>query len=170
LKFKKNSSVDFEQWSEFGKYFLLMLMFVGGCAGSTGGGIKVLRIYLLLKQCYRELYRLIHPHAVVHVKFNGEKVPSEVMDSIWGFFFLYMFLFVLSALFMSMLGMDLASAISSVASSIGNIGPGFGTVGPYDNYSGIPLLGKWVLISCMILGRLEIYTLLILFIPEYWKK
>lgn len=164
------SSIDYEKWPDFGKTFLLILMFVGACAGSTGGSIKVLRIYLLLKQGYRELYRLIHPRAVVHVKFNGRKVPSEVMDSIWGFFFLYMFIFVLATIVMSMLGMDMISAISSVAASIGNVGPGLGTVGPYDGYGDVPAIGKWVLASCMILGRLEIYTLLILFVPEFWKK
>lgn len=164
------SSVDFEQWSDFGKYFLLVLMFVGGCAGSTGGSIKVVRIYLLLKQGYRELYRLIHPHAIVHVKFNNSRVPSEIMDSIWGFFFLYMVLTVFAVVIMSFLGLDMVSAMTSVAASIGNIGPGLGSVGPSDNFSAIPDVGKWILSFCMIMGRLELYTLLILFIPEFWRK
>lgn len=164
------SSVDFEQWPEFSKYFLLVLMFVGGCAGSTGGSIKVVRIFLLLKQGYRELYRLIHPRAVVHVKFNNSKVSSEVMDSILGFFFLYMFLTVMATMVMAFLGLDMVSAISSVAATIGNIGPGLGSVGPTDNFASIPGTGKWVLSFCMIMGRLELYTLLILFLPEYWRK
>lgn len=164
------SSVDFEKWSDAGKYFLLVLMFIGGCAGSTGGSIKVVRIYLLLKQGYRELYRLIHPHAIAHVKFNNSKVPAEVMDAIWGFFFLYMILSVFAIVIMSFLGMDMISAITSVAASIGNIGPGLGTVGPSDNFSAIPDMGKWILSICMIMGRLELYTLLILFIPEFWRK
>lgn len=164
------SSVDFEQWSHFGKYFLLALMFVGGCAGSTGGSIKVVRVYLLLKQGYRELYRLIHPRAVVHVKFNNSRVPPEVMDSVLGFFFLYMITSVAAIMVMSLLGMDMISAMSSVAASIGNIGPGLGTVGPSDNFSGVPAIGKWVLSLCMIMGRLELYTLIVLFLPEYWKK
>ncbi len=164
------SSVDFEQWSHFSQYFLLLIMFMGGCAGSTAGGIKCLRIFLLFKQGYRELYRLIHPRAVVHVKFNNTKVSSEVMDSIWGFFFLFMVIFVLASLIMSMLGMDILSSISSVIACLSNIGPGFGTVGPYDNFAHIPSLGKWVLSLCMLLGRLEIYTLLILLVPEYWNK
>lgn len=164
------SSTDYEDWSGFGQYFLLMLMFVGGCAGSTGGSIKVLRILILIKQCYRELYRLIHPRAVVHVKFNNVKVSTDVVDSILGFVTLYFLFFVIAATIMSFLGLDLVSAISSVAASIGNVGPGLGAVGPYDNYSEIPFVGKWVLIFCMILGRLEIYTLLILFIPEFWRK
>ncbi|MDH3972784.1 MAG: TrkH family potassium uptake protein [Deltaproteobacteria bacterium] len=164
------SSVDFEQWTDAGKYFLLVLMFVGGCAGSTGGSIKVVRIYLLLKQGYRELYRLIHPHAVVHVKFNKGKVSPEVMDAILGFFFLYMILTVFAIVIMSFLGLDMMSAITSVAASIGNIGPGLGTVGPSDNFSAIPGFGKWILSFCMIMGRLELYTLLILFIPEFWRK
>lgn len=164
------SSVDFEQWSDWGKYFLLILMFVGGCAGSTGGGIKVVRIYLLLKQGYRELYRLIHPHAIVHVKFNNSKVPSEVMDAIWGFFFLYMILTVFATVIMTFLGLDMISAISAVAACIGNIGPGLGSVGPSDNFSAIPVPGKWILSFCMIMGRLELYTLLILLVPEFWRK
>jgi len=164
------SSVDFEQWPEFSKYFLLVLMFVGGCAGSTGGSIKVVRIFLLVKQGYRELYRLIHPRAVVHVKFNNSKVSSEVMDSILGFFFLYIFLTVIATMVMALLGLDMVSAISSVAATIGNIGPGLGSVGPTDNFASIPDTGKWVLSFCMIMGRLELYTLLILFLPEYWKK
>lgn len=164
------SSVDFEQWPDFSKYFLLVLMFVGGCAGSTGGSVKVMRIFLLIKQCYRELYRLIHPRAVVHVKFNNSKVSSEVMDSILGFFFLYMFLTVIATMIMTFLGLDMVSAISAVAATIGNIGPGLGSVGPTDNFASIPDFGKWVLSFCMIMGRLELYTLLILFLPEYWKK
>ena len=164
------SSVDFEQWPAFSKYFLLVLMFVGGCAGSTGGSIKVVRIFLLVKQGYRELYRLIHPRAVVHVKFNNSKVSSDVMDSIMGFFFLYMFLTVIATMVMTSLGLDMVSAISSVAATIGNIGPGLGSVGPTDNFASIPDPGKWVLSFCMIMGRLELYTLLILFLPEYWKK
>ncbi|MBE9504857.1 MAG: TrkH family potassium uptake protein [Proteobacteria bacterium] len=164
------SSTNFENWSGFGQCFLLVLMFIGGCAGSTAGGIKVLRVVILLKLGYRELYRLIHPRAVAHIKFNNAKVPSDVVDSIWGFVFLYMLFFVIAAAIMSFLGMDLISAVSSVAASIGNIGPGLGTVGPYDNFSAIPVIGKWVLIFCMILGRLEVYTLLILFIPEFWRK
>lgn len=164
------SSVDFEQWSHFSTYFLLLIMFMGGCAGSTAGGIKCLRVFLLFKQGYRELYRLIHPRAVVHVKFNNTKVPSEVMNSIWGFFFLYIVIFVLASLTMSMLGMDMVSSISSVVACLSNIGPGLGTVGPYDNYAHVPTVGKWVLSLCMLLGRLEIYTLLILLVPEYWNK
>ena len=164
------SSADFEKWSSFGQYFLLALMFVGGCAGSTGGGIKVVRVFLLLKQGYRELYRLIHPHAVVHVKFNDAKVSSEVMDSILGFFFLYIFVSVTATMVMSLLGMDVISAISAVAASIGNIGPGLGTVGPADNFADVPALGKWVLSLCMIMGRLELYTLIVLLVPEYWRK
>ena len=164
------SSADFEKWPEFSKYFLLVLMFVGGCAGSTGGSIKVVRIFLLVKQGYRELYRLIHPRAVVHVKFNNSKVPSDVMDSILGFFFLYIFLTITATMVMASMGLDMVSAISSVAATIGNIGPGLGSVGPTDNFASIPEPGKWVLSFCMIMGRLELYTLLILFVPEYWKK
>ncbi len=164
------SSTDFESWAGSSQYLLFILMFIGGCAGSTGGGMKVVRIYLLLKQGYRELYRLIHPHAVTHIKFNNGKVSTEIMDSIWGFFFLYLLLFVLSSLVICFLGLDPLSAVSAVAASISNVGPGLGSVGPTDNYSHLHPLGKWVLSSCMLLGRLELYTLLILLVPEFWKK
>lgn len=164
------SSTNFERWPEFCRYYLFALMFIGGCIGSTSGGIKMLRIHLLFKQGYRELYRLIHPRAVVHVKFNSRKISGEIMDSIWGFFFLYLFIFVLASAMLTLLGMDMLSAATGVATCMGNIGPGLGSVGPYDNFSHLPALGKWVLSACMILGRLEIYTLLVLFIPEFWKK
>ena len=106
----------------------------------------------------------------MHVKFNNAKVTSDVVDSIWGFFFLYIFLTVLATMLMTFMGLDILSAISSVAATVGNIGPGLGSVGPTDNFALIPDAGKWVLSFCMIMGRLELYTLLILFLPEYWKK
>lgn len=145
-------------------------MFIGGSAGSTGGGMKCLRILLILKHGYRELYRHIHPRAILPVKLEGQLVPPEVMGSILGFFLLYILIFIAATLVMGILGMDLISAFSSVAASLGNIGPGLGTVGPVYNYEHIPFAGKWLLIFCMLLGRLEIYTIIILLIPEFWKK
>jgi trk system potassium uptake protein TrkH len=164
------SSHDFGQWPALSQYLLLILMFIGGCTGSTGGSIKCFRIILLVKQGYRELYRMIHPHAVKPIKLAGRRVSPGVMEGVWGFFFLYFFLFALSSLIMSLLGLDLIAAISSVAACIGNVGPGLGAVGPAENYAQLPSLGKWVLSFCMLLGRLEIYTVLVLFVPEFWKK
>jgi trk system potassium uptake protein TrkH len=145
-------------------------MFLGASAGSTGGGMKCMRIMLLLKHAYKQMLSLIHPRAVVQVKLGGRPVPDEVLHSIWGYFVLYIGLFILSAFLLAAMGVDVVTSFAAVAASIGNIGPGLGTVGPADNYLHIPLLGKWLLILCMLLGRLEIYTILVLFVPEFWRK
>ena len=164
------SSHNFAVWPFLAQFILLVLMFVGGCTGSTGGGIKCFRIMLLFKQGYREIYRMIHPHAVVPVKLGGKSVSARIVEGVWGFFFLYFFLFALNTLVMTLLGSDLVTAISAVASCIGNIGPGLNAVGPAANYNHLPALGKWCLTFCMLLGRLEIYTVIVLFVPEFWKK
>jgi len=161
---------DYEKWPSFSQHILLLCMFLGGMAGSTGGGLKIMRIILLVKHGYKEIFGIIHPHAVTSVKLGGKPVSDEVIRSIWGFFILYLGLFVLATLSMSLLGLDFVSAFGSVIACISNVGPGFGIVGPIENYMGIPLIGKWVLMFCMLLGRLEIYTLLVLIIPEFWRK
>ena len=164
------TTANFSEWPSLSKIILLLLMFVGGSAGSTGGSIKCLRILLILKHSYRELYRLVHPHAVTAVKLGKRIVYPETMASIWGFFILYLAVTVIAAIILTVLGLDVMTAFSSVAATIGNVGPGFGAVNPSSTYSEIPYLGKWVLSLCMLLGRLEIYTVMILFIPEFWKK
>lgn len=161
---------DFNNWPAFSKGILLLLMFIGGSAGSTGGSIKCLRILLIIKHGYTELYRLVHPHAVTAVKLGKEIVPEEIMKSIWGFLILYLSLTVTATLIMTLLGMDMISAFSSVAATIGNIGPGLGMVCPSSTYADIPYWGKWILSFCMLVGRLEIYTVIVLLIPEFWKK
>jgi trk system potassium uptake protein TrkH len=145
-------------------------MFLGASAGSTGGGMKCLRIMLLLKHSYKQLFSLIHPRAVTQVKLGGRPVPDEVLHSIWGYFMLYLGLFILSSFLLAAMGVDVVTSFAAVAATIGNIGPGLGLVGPADNYLHIPVLGKWLLILCMLLGRLEIYTVLVLFVPEFWRK
>jgi trk system potassium uptake protein TrkH len=164
------TTADFEQWRSFVQYTLVLLMFIGGSAGSTGGGLKCVRILLLLKQSRRELSRLIHPHGVIPVRLEGKVVSEEVIQSIWGFFFLFMLVFVLASVTMSLLGLDIITAFVSVAATINNIGPGLGVVGPMDNYISIPLIGKWILIFCMLIGRLELYTVIVLVLPEFWKR
>ena len=164
------TTANFSEWPSLSKIILLLLMFVGGSAGSTGGSIKCLRILLILKHSYRELYRLVHPHAVTAVKLGKRIVYPETMASIWGFFILYLAVTLVAAIILTVLGLDVMTAFSSVAATIGNVGPGFGAVNPSSTYSEIPYLGKWVLSLCMLAGRLEIYTVLILFIPEFWKK
>lgn len=163
-------TTDYDIWPAFSKSILLILMFVGGCAGSTGGAIKNIRVLLLLKQAYREIHKLIHPQAVTPIRLGDKTVSEEVMRNITGFFFLYIFIFVICTFIMSVLGLDIVSAMASVAATLGNVGPGLGLVGPAQTYALIPPLGKITLILCMLLGRLEIYTVLILVIPEFWKK
>ncbi|MFP4481984.1 MAG: TrkH family potassium uptake protein [Thermovirgaceae bacterium] len=163
-------TADYEKWPFYIQYLLLFLMFVGGCAGSTGGGMKNIRIMLLAKQVKGELHRLLHPKAVIPVRVGKKAISTDVMGSVTAFFALYMGLFALAALVMAALGVDVLTAIASVAATIGNIGPGLGTVGPTENYAHIPTAGKWVLSFCMLLGRLEIYTVMILFLPAAWRR
>ncbi|MFZ7112865.1 MAG: TrkH family potassium uptake protein [Desulfatiglandales bacterium] len=163
-------TADYDRWPSFSRNILIFCMFLGGMAGSTGGGLKTMRVMLLAKHAYQEIFRIIHPHAVTTVKLGGKAVPQNILSSIWGFFALYLGLFVISAMIMAALGLDMVSAFSSVAACIFNVGPGLEMVGPVRNYLAIPLAGKWVLIFCMLLGRLEIYTVIVLLIPEYWRK
>jgi trk system potassium uptake protein TrkH len=164
------TTADYEQWPAMSQLILLVCMFIGASAGSTGGGMKCLRIMLCLKYCYKELFSLIHPHAVSHVKIAGKQVPDDVMRSVLGFLALYVGLFILSSVLLAGLGVDFTTSFAAVAATIGNIGPGFGMVGPVENYAQIPLLGKWLLIWCMLLGRLEIFTVIVLVLPEFWRK
>jgi len=163
-------TANYEQWPAFSQIVLLLCMFLGAMAGSTGGAIKTVRIVLLVKHGYREIFTLIHPHAVRSIKLGKKPVPPDVLNSIWGFFILYVGIFIVAVICMSALGLDTLTSFSSVAATIGNVGPGFGLVGPINNYLSIPDVGKWVLMFCMILGRLEIYTVIILLVPAYWRK
>lgn len=164
------SNTNFDQWPAFNKIILFLLMFIGGSAGSTGGGIKCVRILLLLKMAYREFITMIHPHAVTSVKIAGKTVSQNILRSISVFVVCYLLLFIFGSLFMSLCGLDFMTSISSTAASLGNIGPGMAGVGPYENYQFMPDFGKWTLILLMLLGRLEIFTILIILIPEFWKK
>jgi trk system potassium uptake protein TrkH len=144
-------------------------MFFGGSAGSTTGSIKCIRILLLVKLCYMEIYRLIHPHAVTPVKLGGKVVPPEIIKGVTGFTILFLLVFMASSMTLSWMGLDTWTAVSSAAATLGNVGPALGQLGPASNYSIVPDAGKWVLIFNMLLGRLEIYTLLILLVPAFWK-
>jgi trk system potassium uptake protein TrkH len=164
------SSADFETWPFFSQYLLLILMFIGGCAGSTGGAIKCVRVLVLVKQSRKELSRLVHPRAVIPVKMAGKAIPPETLQGIWGLFFLYLCIFAIASVLLSLMGQDLLTAVSAVAATLGNVGPGLGTVGPTENYAHLPIAAKWILSACMLLGRLEIYTLMVLLLPEFWRK
>jgi trk system potassium uptake protein TrkH len=164
------ATTDFDQWPALSKSILIILMFIGGCAGSTGGAIKNIRILILLKKAVREFQKILHPHAITPIYVGDKKISEEVVSNITAFFLLYILIFIFSSLIMTALGLDMISALSSVAATLGNVGPGLGLVGPTKNYAFIHPLGKILLSICMLLGRLEIYTVLILVLPEFWKK
>lgn len=163
-------TADYEQWSASSQIILFILMFMGGCAGSTGGGMKIIRSLILIKFGLNEIKRLIHPQAVLPVHVGSMAVSREIVTNIAGFFLLYITLFVIGILIMSGLGLNFETAFGSVAATINNIGPGLGDVGPADNYQNIPAIGKWFLSFLMLAGRLEVFTVLILFTPSFWKK
>jgi trk system potassium uptake protein len=163
-------TADYLQWQTFIWFLIFMLMFTGGCAGSTGGGIKIVRQLLLFKNSRLELLRLIHPKAVVPVRLNTRAIPENIIYNVLAFFIIYFLIFVFASLFMSMLGLDFYTSIGSVAASLGNIGPGIGSVGPVDHYAFLPGAGKWLLSFLMLIGRLELFTVLVLFSAAFWKK
>ncbi|HII92947.1 MAG TPA: TrkH family potassium uptake protein [Methanosarcina sp.] len=164
------ATTDFNLWSESAKMILIIVMFIGACAGSTGGGIKVVRILILLKHSRVELFKALHPKAVKGVKFNSKKVPDEIVNSIVSFVVIYLLVFLSSSLILSVLGMDIITSITASIATLGNIGPGLNVVGPMGSFDPIPALGKLVLIANMWIGRLEVYTVILLFTPEFWRK
>jgi trk system potassium uptake protein TrkH len=147
---------------------LILFSFIGGCAGSTAGGMKAIRILLLSKQGYRELRRLVHPNSKIKVKIGNTAVNERTLETIWGFFAIYVFVFLTVLLLLMLSGLDFLTSFSAVAATINNLGPGQGEV--LYNYANISDINKWILALCMIVGRLEIFTLLVIFIPDFWKK
>jgi trk system potassium uptake protein TrkH len=163
-------TADYELWSPSSQFLLFLLMFIGGSAGSTAGGMKVMRIYLVIKFVFMEITQLVHPHAVLPVRMGGVVVQREVITNILGFFALFILIFAGGVFTMSLLGLDLLTSLGAVIATMGNIGPGLGNVGPTDNYAFVPPVGKWVLSFLMLLGRLELFTVIVLFSPSYWRK
>lgn len=159
-------TANFDKWPPLSKGILVTLMFFGGCGGSTGGGMKQIRILIIMKYCYRELQKIIHPTAVISLRVGEKRIPEETVQAIIGFSFFYFILFVINTLIMAALGLDLVSAFSITAATLGNVGPGLGLVGPTETYAAIPAVGKIVLSFIMLVGRLEIFTVLILLLPE----
>jgi trk system potassium uptake protein len=164
------STTDFNLWPTFSKIILFFLMFIGGCAGSTGGGIKNIRILLLLKSTKRDLLKIIHPRAIYSVRVGENAVNEQTLSEIQVFFFMYIILFSLAVLVVSIEGKDIVTTLTAVAATMGNIGPGLEIVGPMGNFSGFTDLSKLVLSFCMIAGRLEIYPILLLSSIRFWKK
>jgi trk system potassium uptake protein len=163
-------TADYSLWPAAAQYLLIVAMLLGGCAGSTAGGMKVARLLLLFKHAHVQIYRLIHPRAVRLVKLGDVPVDREVMQGILGFFALWAGIFIFATILMSASGLDMVSAAGSVVATLAVIGPGFGSVGPVENYAHIVPFGKSVLIFCMLLGRLELFTVLVLFFPSFWRK
>ncbi|KAA3606425.1 MAG: TrkH family potassium uptake protein [Calditrichaeota bacterium] len=160
---------DFELWPFFPQALLFIMMFIGGCAGSTSGGIKGIRILLLLKHARIELRKLVHPNGVFVVRYGKNTIQPEIVTSVLSFFLIFMVTFVGASLVLAALGLDLLTAFTASIACLASIGPGFGTVGPTENFAHIPMIGKWVLSLCMLMGRLELYTILILFSRTFWR-
>jgi trk system potassium uptake protein TrkH len=163
-------TADFALWTPFLQILLLAIMVVGGCSGSTAGGIKCVRAMMLMKQGYRELVKMVHPRAVLPLRLGRVTVPQHVASAIFGFFFLYCMILGISTLFITASGIDMITATSAVISALSNIGPGLGEVGPTSNYAAMPDAVKGVLGFCMIVGRLEILTVLVLLTPDFWRS
>lgn len=164
-------TTDYMQWQPMSLWIVLfLLMFIGGSAGSTGGGIKVIRILLLFKNASLELKRLIHPNAVIPVRYSGHTVPPQIITNILAFIIFYIIIYLISVLIMSFWGLDFMTSMGAVAATLGNIGPGIYNVGPAENFTFIPDGGKYFLSFLMLLGRLELFTVIILLTPQFWRK
>jgi len=163
------SNSDYLLWPSATWMLIFILMFVGGSAGSTGGGVKIVRHFLLIKNSWIELKRAIHPNAIIPVKFNGKAVSQDIIFNVMAFFLIYLFVFAFGTVIMSLMGMDFETSVGAAIASLGNIGPGIGGVGPVENYAFIGNPAKWVLSFMMLLGRLELFTVLIIFSPAFWK-
>jgi len=163
-------TADYLQWPPFAHAVLLMLMAVGGCAGSTGGGIKVVRLLILLKTAKLELRRMLHPRAVFTLWFNDRAVPPALQTNVLGFFLLYMVVYGTGVLALTVGGRDLVTSVGATAATLGNIGPGLGLVGPASNYASLLDWEKWLLTGFMLVGRLELFTVLVLFLPGAWRR
>jgi trk system potassium uptake protein TrkH len=161
-------TADFSLWPTFLPFMLFLFAFMGGCAGSTAGGMKVIRVLLIYKQGMREIYRLIHPNAVFPIKIGSTTVSDRVLESVWGFFSVYLLAFVAMFMLLMASGLDFVTAYSAVGACINNLGPGMGQVAAH--YGNINDFAKWVLCFAMLLGRLEVFTLLVLFTPMFWRK
>lgn len=164
------ATADYVKWIPFLTMVIFILMFTGGSAGSTGGGMKMIRILLLLKNSRSELKRLVHPNAHIPVRYNHKSVPQQRLYNVLAFVVFYFIITGISAFIVAAMGYDLSTSFGAVAATLGNIGPGIGAVGPVENYLHFPVFGKWFLSFLMLLGRLELFTVLILFSPSLWKR
>jgi trk/ktr system potassium uptake protein len=162
------ATADFASWPSFLPILLIMLSFMGGCGGSTGGGMKAVRIMLIAKQGLREMSQLVHPNAVIPLKVGHRRVEAKVISAVWSFFAVYVFAFSVILLALMACGLEYTTAFSAVAASLNNLGPGLGDVSAH--YGNISAVAKWILCFSMLLGRLEVFTLLVLFTPAFWRQ
>jgi len=162
---------DFGLWGKFSLIFFLFLMFIGGCAGSTACGIKIFRLQMLLIFIKNQIKRLIYPNSIIVIKYNNQKITDEFINSVIIFIFSFLFLFLILSMLLSITGLDFITSISGAASAISNVGPGLGDIiGPNGNYKSIPDQAKWLLSFGMLLGRLELFAVLVLFFPSFWRN
>ena len=165
------TSSNYGMWGGFGLVVMLFIMFIGGCAGSTTGGIKIFRLQLLFRGAKTQIKKLTHPHGVFVTTFNDKTVGEDTFNSIMGFFFMYILTFIFSTILLSFFHLDFLTSLSAAASAISNVGPGLGSIiGPTGNYASIPNEAKWILSITMLIGRLELFTFLVLLSVSFWKK
>ena len=162
---------EFDQWGNFPLIFFLLLMFIGGCAGSTTCGIKVFRVHMLYFFLKNQLLKVIYPRAIINLKYNNDIVQDKLIASIISFIYLYIIIFFVISALLTLTGLNFITAVSGAASSISNVGPGLGNeIGPNSNYANLPAVSKWILSTGMILGRLEIFAILVIFLPSFWRN
>mgnify|MGYP002003130308 FL=1 len=164
------ATADYTLWGSFLTFIFFLFLFSGASAGSTSGGIKIVRIILLIKNGLLEFKRRLHPKAVIPVMLNKQVISSTITYNLLAFIFLYLFVFTLGSIFLSLLGVDMLTSISAVASAVGNVGPGIADVGPSFSFSQLPTSAKWILSLLMLMGRLELFTVCVLFTPYFWKR
>ena len=165
------TNANYSSWGGFGLVIMFIIMFIGGCAGSTTGGIKIFRLLLLFRISTNQIKRLTHPHGVFITSFNEKSVDEDTSNSIMIFFFMYILIFIISSILLSLYDLDFITAMSAAASAISNVGPGLGgTIGPDGNYASLPAPAKWILAITMLIGRLELFTFLALLSVTFWKK
>jgi len=164
------ATANYEKWPFLSQIILFILMFVGGSSGSTGGGIKVIRIITLLKQGINEMKFLLHPRGIFTLRISGNVVRKNIVYAISGFFFLYIFILLIVTIAVATSGQDVLTSFTTALATLGNIGPGFGKIGPAENYAFFPDYIKWILSFAMLVGRLELYTVLVIFTPRFWNR
>jgi trk system potassium uptake protein TrkH len=162
-------TADFTIWTPFLTTLFFFLMFFGASAGSTSGGVKFVRHIIMLKNSFLEFKRSIHPNAIVPVRFNNKSVSQDIVFNIMAFFILYLLVFSIGSLVFGIIGLDFMTSVGGAASSLGNVGPAFGKLSPVNNFDSLPAIGKWWSAFLMLLGRLELFTVLILFTPYFWR-